>query len=425
MAMRLMQRAWKNVNTVLLSLALAVAVWISAVVASDPNEECAEPKTAALELQGKVDELLVIGSLPQEVSVKMQAPASICRELESQPELVRAILDLSGVQSGQHELPVEVVLDTQPVRVLEVLPREVEIVLETIARVEKSVVVMVEGQPARGFQLETALVDQRLVEVSGPQSLVDQVSDVWAVIEVSGAQTTVSAQVELKAVDEDGQQVANVEISPGEARVTQGIVQSGGFRTVAVRVETIGQPGLGYRLTTIEVSPPTVTISSADPQQLDELPGFVSTQLLDLTELTDDEEFRLSLDLPLGVFVEGEQTVLVFVGIRAIEGTTVMTVPVEFIGLTAGLDAQFSPEFVEVFLTGPVAILNELGEDDVRVFVDLTEFTSVGTYLVEVKVEILPDRIEVESKNPQTVEVTLVVELTPRAVPTDTPTPGP
>lgn len=425
MAMRLFRRGWKNVNTVVISLALALAVWISAVVAGDPNEECAQPGTVALELRGKDDDLLVIGSLPEDVNVRLQAPASICRELETQPELVKAVLDVEDIQAGEHEVPVEVEVGTQPVRVLEVLPREVEVALELLAQVELPVKVVVEGQPARGFQMESAVVDRQVVEVSGAQSLVGQVAEVWAEIDISGAQTTVSSEVSLKAVDENGQQVVNVAIAPETARVTQGIVQSGGFRTVAVRVETIGQPGPGYQLTTIQVSPPTVTISSTDPEQLDDLPGFVSTQPLDLTNVTDDEEFRLSLDLPVGVFVEGEQTVLVFVGIRAIEGTTVLSVPVEIIGLTAGLDAQISPESVDVFLTGPVAILNEITVEDVRVFVDLTELTSVGTYLVEVTVEILPNRVERESINPQTVEVTLAIELTPRATPTETATPIP
>jgi YbbR domain-containing protein len=256
---------------------------------------------------------------------------------------------------------------------------------------------------------------------------VEQVTEIWAELDISGAQTSISEEVSLIGVDQNGQIVTGISIEPSTVRLTQSIIQSGGFRTVVVRVETEGQPGAGYLLTTIQVSPPTVTISSADPQQIENLPGFVSTQPLDLSELTENVEVRLSLDLPSGVVVVGEegQSVLVFVGITAIEGTVVMPVPVEIIGLAPGLQAQISPETVDVILSGPVAILNSLTSEDVRVFADLTEYGVVGTYLVELTVEILPDRVQLDSINPTTVEVTLTILLTPIATPTPTPTPEP
>lgn len=422
MASRLVRRLWSNLGTFALSFFLALAVWISAVVAADPNEECTQPNILSLEIIGQDPNMLVIGELPNTVSVRLQAPSSICRELASQPELVSAYVSLADISEGEYTLPVTVETTIQPVRISEILPSELSIVLEELVRIELPIVTVLSGEPARGFQTEPPVLDIQLVQVSGPQSLVEQVEEIWAEFDISGVQATISEQVMLKGVDNNGQVVAGVMIEPQSVQLTQSIIQSGGFRTVAVRVETIGQPDSGYRLTTIQVSPPTVTISSADPEQIDSLPGFVSTQPLDLSELTENAEVRLSLDLPAGVFVEGEQTVLVFVGITAIEGTAVMSVPVEIIGLAAGLAAQISPETVDVFLSGPVAVLNALSEEDVRVFADLTEHEGVGTYLVEVTVEILPDRVQIDSINPITVEVTLSIQLTPIATPSVTPT---
>jgi YbbR domain-containing protein len=425
MASRLVRRIWSNLGTFALSFVLAMAVWISAVVAADPNEECAQPNTVSLEVTGKDSDLLVIGELPKTISVRLQAPTSICRELASQPELVRAFVDLTGILEGDHTLLVAVDPTIQPVRILEILPREIIIVLEELARIELPIATMLSGEPARGFQTEPPVLEFERAQVSGPQSLVERVVEIWAELDIGGAQATISEEVSLNGVDQNGQTITGVSIEPQTVRLTQSIIQSGGFRTVAVRVETVGQPSSGYRLTTIQVSPPTVTISSADPQQIEDLPGFVSTQPLDLSELTENAEVRLSLELPTGVFVEGEQTVLVFVGITAIEGTAVMSVPVEIIGLAAGLEAQISPETVDVFLSGPVTILNTLTLEDVRVFADLTEYGDVGTHLVELTVEILPDRVQLDSINPIKVEVNLIIQLTPIGTPTATPTATP
>lgn len=425
MVSRLVRKIWSNLGTFVLSFVLALAVWISAVVAADPNEECTLPNSISLEVFGKDADLLVIGELPKTISLRLQAPSSICRELASQPEEVRAYVDLSGFLEGNHTLLVVVETTIQPVRISEILPSEVAIGLEELVRTEFPIMTLLSGEPARGFQTESPVLSFDQAQISGPQSLVEQVEEIWAELDISGAQATISEEVSLRAVDQNGQVVIGVTIEPQTVQLTQSIIQAGGFRTVAVRVETVGQPGSGYQLTTIQVSPPTVTISSADPEQVENLPGFVSTQPLDLSELTENAEVRLSLVLPEGVFVEGEQTVLVFVGITAIEGNVVMSVPVEIIGLAAGLEAQISPETVDVFLSGPVAILNSLTEEDVRVFADLTEYSELGKHLVELTVEILPDRVQLDSINPTTVEVNLNIQLTPIATPIITPTPKP
>lgn len=425
MATNIGQRVWKNFGTLLLSFALAFAVWISAVVSADPNEECRQINSVTINLDGLGSEMLIIGDVPETITVRLQAPSSICREMASQPGLVRAQVDLNGVAAGENTLPIVVNISAQPVRLLEFLPKFISVEIEEHAQIELSIKMVLNGEPARGFQTEDPVLDIEKAAVSGPLSLIQQVEEIWAVLDINGKQASISELVLLTGVDGNGQIVSGITIEPQRVLVTQPIIQSGGFRTVAVRVETVGQPGAGYRLTTIQVSPPTVTISSADPQMIEDLPGFVSTQQLDLSELTENEEVRLSLELPPGVFVEGEQTVLVFIGITAIESTVVLTVPVEIIGLALGLEAQISPETVDVFLSGPVAILNALTEEDVRVFVDLSEHDEVGRFVVELIVEILPDRLQLDSTNPITVEITLIIQLTPIATPTENATPSP
>lgn len=417
-----LRRIGRNIGTILLSFTLAIAVWISAVVASDPNEACTQPNSVSVEVVGKAEDLLIIGDIPSQVAVRLQAPGSICRELASQAGLVMAVLDLSNLNEGEYHLPIELMIDTQPVRILEILPNNINLILEEQVHAQFEISVVLIGIPARGFQSEAATLEDTRVTVSGPVTLLAQVAGVWAEIDINEARETSTTTVSLISVDEDGQEIVGLSINPATVEIIQPIVQALGFRTVAVRVETTGQPESGYRLTTIQVSPPTVTISSSNPQQVEDLPGFVSTQPLDLSDLTENKEVRLSLVLPPGVFVEGEQTVLVFVGITALEGTAVISLPVEAIGLIVGLDAQLSPETVDVFLSGPVAILNSLTEEDVRIFADLSEITESGTYLIELSVEILADGIQLDSINPTTVEVIVIIQLTPEITPTENAT---
>jgi YbbR domain-containing protein len=190
-------------------------------------------------------------------------------------------------------------------------------------------------------------------------------------------------------------------------KMTVGIIQSGGYRDVAVKVETVGQPVTGYRVTNIIISPPTVTLFSSDPQLVAEMPGYVSTQLLDLTEIDDDKEVRLTLDLPEGVTIVGdEQSVEVQIGIAAVETSISLAVPISVIGLGPDLEAVVSPESVDIFLTGPLPILDDLTSDSVIILVDLTDLEP-GSHLVEPQIEILPERVVQEAINPDTIEVSI------------------
>src|SRR5690606_11621425 len=105
-----------------------------------------------------------------------------------------------------------------------------------------------------------------------------------------------------------------VTVSPESLHIFLPVVQQGGYRDVAVKVVTFGRVASGYRLTDLSVFPPVVTVFSTDPQFVSTLPGVVETEPLDLQNAQNDITIRLALNLPEGISVIGEQTVLVQAG---------------------------------------------------------------------------------------------------------------
>ena len=197
-----------------------------------------------------------------------------------------------------------------------------------------------------------------------------------------------------------------------------------------VRAVSTGQVANGYRLTNVFVTPVGVVVFSSDPQLVNNLPGYVETQPVDLTGKEDDFETLVNLNLPDGISVVGDSKVLVQVSIAAIESSLAISLPVDIIGLAPGLEASPSPTTVDVILSGPVPILNTLGPTDVRVVVDLTGY-DVGTYQFTPDVNILPDRVTKVSMLPSTVEVTITIAptstqtVTPSGTITPVQTPSP
>jgi YbbR domain-containing protein len=169
-------------------------------------------------------------------------------------------------------------------------------------------------------------------------------------------------------------------------------------------------------LTNIVVTPPSVIVFSSDPRLVEGLPGYIETQPLDLTGAEEDIETFLELKTPAGVTVVNDQKVLVQVSISPIESNLRIAVPIEVIGLTPGEMALVSPELVDVILSGPVPVLDGLKPGDIRVVVDINGRVD-GVYQIVASVSHLPNRLQVESIQPTSVEVTIGPEPTPTVTP--------
>ncbi len=408
-----MSRIWSSLGTLLLSFALAFAVWVSAVVAADPSAERDFPTPLPLEVRGMSSGLILVGDIPTEVVLRLSAPVSLWDRLTSGVETVTAYIDLGNLGPGEYTLPVEVESELRPFRVMQVTPAEVTFQLAPLAVREFSVIAEIVGAPALGFQAEGLEVDPQVAIVSGPSDLINEVDSVLAMLDITDARDSISTTVSLQAVDENGAVLSGVTIDPERATIDLAIRQAGGYREVAVKVETIGQPATGFRVTNISVTPPIVTLFSTEPEIIASLPGFVSTVPLDLTNTEENLQTRLALALPQGVIVIGEeQNVEVTIGIAPIETSILLSLPVETIGLANGYAADLSPQTVSVILSGPLSILQSLSADDVRFFVDLSGLLS-GTHLLEPQVEILPEDVQLLAITPSSIEVTITRSTTP------------
>jgi len=418
----------KNIGTLLTAFVLAMIVWVSAVVASDPNEESVLARPVPVEIVGQDPGLQIMNEIASEVALTLNAPRSVWTELNRDPQAVRAWIDLSNLEPGEHEVPVQIQISPRLVRLVRQDPESITVRMENIITEVFPIKVQVRGTPPTGYQAQAPSVEPLEATVVGPESLVNRVQEVRISLDISGLSDTVNRVMTPTAVDADSRVVNGITINPGTVTVTQPITLLGGYRYVIVRAVSTGQVANGYRLTNIFVTPIGVVVFSADPQQVNDLPGYVETEPLDLTGADNDFETLISLALPSGISVVGDSKVLVQVSIAAIETSLAVSFPVEIIGLTPGLTAAVSPMTVDVILSGPVPILDDLEPGDVRVVIDLTGY-EIGVYQLTPSVEILPEQVQRISMLPATIEVTItelpVVTVTPTAtvVPGVTPAP--
>lgn len=409
-----------NYRTFLWALALAIAVWVAAVTAADPDETRTLPAAIPVEIIGQDPSLVVNSEMPKTVEVTLRAPRSVWDLVEANPSLARAILDFSGLSSGEHTVELQVQLNARPVQILSVAPNSVTFILEPLATQTLNVDVSLAGEAAIGYQIGEVIIEPVQIVVAGAQSQVQKVTRARVLVNLDGIRENVDQTLRVEVLDENGQRVNGITVSPESIHVTLPVSQQGGYRDVAVKVITTGRVASGYRLTDISVFPPVVTVYATDPELVSSLPGVLETQPLELQNAQDDINTRIALNLPAGVSIVGEQTVLIQAGVSPIESSiTLGGERVEIIGLTSGLTAQVSPSTVDVIVSGPLPLLDTITRQDVRVTVDLTGL-GPGTHQITPKVEVLISDVVVESILPNTIEVVITVS----GAPTITPTPS-
>ena len=404
--MKLIRWLGRNLTSMILSLLLAFVIWISAVTSANPNVEA--EFSIPLEVRQQSSDIAIVDPLPQTIDLKVLAPESIIQSLEEDNPLV-AYINLTDISAGTYRFPVQVQIPDQlnPIRVLEQNPEKLELKVSNLISKMLPVSIQVEGEPAIGYQTSGLSWDGSSVTVTGQDSKVQEVAVVVGILDISDSTGSISRSITLEAWNTAGEIVDGVMLQPETVLVNQSISLQGGYRNLAVNVTTQGVVEPGYRFTSITPAPPTVMVFSEDPQLVEGLPGYVNTKPLNLNGVDGYLETILELDLPEGVTVVGDPTVLIQVNVTALETSMVITREIEVIGLLPGLNAQVSPSQVSVRVSGPVPVLENLTLRDIRVVVDLTSLEA-GTHTLTPTVEILPTDIIWEDVSPATIEIVIL-----------------
>jgi len=414
----------RNVTTLLLSIAIAITIWVVALNEADPFQEKAFPQLIPVTLQNLPEGLIIVGDKPSAVEVRVRAPASVWANLVA--DQIHITADLANATTGSFSVPLQSAIDYREARIISVAPSQTRLTLEKIVTRNIPIKVQMRGEPAVGYQAKLPQLTLRSATVSGPSSVADTVSELLAPVNLNGVKQPINDSLTLIPVNTAGQFVSGVKVEPATAPVIVAVEQLGGYRDVAVKALIEGQIATGHRITNIVVSPSVVTLFSSDPSLVAALPGLVETEKLNISKASADIETVLGLKLPAGVSVIGSQNVLLQVSIAAIESSLTIQRDLEIRSLYPLYRAVASPSTVDVILSGPLPTLDTLNPDDVRVTLNLSNLTP-GIHQIKPEVIALPQKVTVQTILPGTIEVIITGPGTPtpsiRRTPTRVPIP--
>lgn len=195
-----MRRVWpfRHLGLKGMSLALALLLWM--VVAGEETVE--RGLRVPLELQQVPNGLELTGDIPSAIDVRVRGSSGTLSRLSAGD--VVGVLDLRTAREGHRLFPMTPDQMRVPfgVEVVQITPPAVAIAFERSASRQVPVVPAVDGRPAPGFVVGGKIVDPKMVEVVGPESVVKGVTEVLTEsVSVAGARQEVTQSVVLGLQD--------------------------------------------------------------------------------------------------------------------------------------------------------------------------------------------------------------------------------
>jgi len=428
---------------------LALFVWLVASYEQERPRHDRFPTPIPIQVINRPEGLAVVNTPATTVEVDIRAFSSSWDSLTVGSFVATA--DWSGLVEGVNIVPVTVVCTDRTVTIEGVYQDSMIVQAELLASrdIEVGIVTTDSAELPLGYDAKAPSIEPVIVTVSGPRTAVESVAKVVGSVSLANQRTTFEESTAVSAFNADGRVVPNVKIEPAQVTVRVVVQKKENFREVAVRARTSGVPARGYFVSSVSVTPSTVTVYGA-PKVIDTLDGVVDVaQEIDTTGASRSFAEKTTLSLPEGVEVYGASgnepfEVTVTIGIDAVIGGATIELPLRIVGLADGLTAEIAVPVVDVLLTGPSAILDGLqtnlldatldvaglGEGTHQVVPEVSMIAGADSPLQQLTIkEILPKTVQVTLARTPTPTPgplrTLAPTITPTAAPTRTPVPTP
>ncbi len=399
-------RVLRNIPLLLLSLVIAAGIWAYATISGDPTEESRFTQGVSVEIVGLPDDYIVTNNLPLTININLLAPNSVWRRMSLERTQAKAVIDVTGLEPGTYELPIDIQFDISPLKVTYYSPKTVEVTIEKVETRTYPIEVVETGEISTAYKAEAVELSSSTVDITGTVTELDSIDRVFVVLDRNNNNETISTTLSVNVVNTDGTQVKDLTVKPDKVDATQEIKIRGGYKILSVKLSVAGEIAKGFRVDDLSVDPSFVTVYSSDKDVLNSLDSYIDTETVRLDEISATTSKKIGLKVPEGVTVVGEPAVTMNITVSATEGTsTYSDIPISVLGLEEGYEAVISPTEVDVYLTGPVNTLSAITNANITAVVELQDLEA-GSYTLTPKIEVSSSEpVSVQSIMPAQVAV--------------------
>lgn len=397
--------------TVLLSVAIAFGLWIYVITVEQPESETTYYNIPVV-LQNEsilAERGLMITSERPAVTLHLSSTRTNLNQLNESNINVIANVN-SVVTPGTHELPYNVSypgnVPAGSVTRKSSSPDMITLKVENRVTKPVPVVPVFNGSVPEGMiaDKENVQLDYTVIEVSGPESVLEQITQAVIQVELQDQTETIAQEYAYTLCNDAGEPVDSQWVTTN-AEVLNLTLQIKRVKEIELKVTVVSGGGATEQTSAIDIQPKVIRISGSDA--LLEGLDVLDLGTVNLGELTADTVMNLPIILPEGITNEtGITEAVVDVKFPNLRTTSMNIDNIQLINVPEGLQAELVTQVLEVKLRGPAALIESIQPENVSITVDLAS-AQVGTDKYTAQVLVQTGFNGVGAMNSYTVMVTL------------------
>lgn len=418
MLKRLTKLLTNNFSLKVAALLFAIAMWLVVVSIDDPTQT--RPFTTAISIenadymeeQGRYFEPLDADLM---VTFKVSVPRSIMKNLSNTD--FKAVADMENIEevdgaNGIYRVPIDVVATRYASSIaFSGKIQYMEVRVEDLITAQFPLKASYVGEPGENSAVGNMKVSPNIIKVTGPESVIDEIGSVQAVIDVTGAVTDLTDSVTPTVYSTTGEvmDVSKLSFSIDKVTVMAEILN---IRKLAIQADPSGIAANGYICTEVKIEPNRIAVKgNADIlQTLGDIviPSGVlniAGANVDVIQTVDITEY-----LPEGVsLVNADDAEVTLTAVIEEIVTKEYELPTENFtidGNAAGRSARIVQDTVKVSIRGVKSHLDTLDVATLSGRLDISGL-SEGTHMVALQILYLNEDIYTVVGNPS-VEVVIM-----------------
>lgn len=380
--LRMKKRLTRNIGLKILSLLMAVLVWVVILNVDDPvttdsfyDIPVTKINESVLAQKDKVYEV-VSGDT---VNVKVKGKRSIIESLKSSD--FQAVADLSEL-SIVNAVPIDVTIPKYGDNV-EIITENytMQVSLENLETQQFRIDVVTTGSVAEGYYIEGKTTSPNIIQVSGAESVINKINEVVVEVNVGNARESFKkTEVIPKVYDKNGTLMdsGKMKLSYEAVDVSVDLLKT---KTVNLFIDLKGTPYPGYKYGKPDYEPKQVVIAG-EQSELDKVQYIMGEYNIDSQRTDVEDEVNIADFIKNDVIlIDDNQTAVINVKVEKLKSKDISynSSDIELRNLPVGLAANFNMgDAVQVEVFGEEEILSSINKYNLKPYIDLAD-TDIGT----------------------------------------------
>ena len=298
-----------NMGLKLVSLGLAFLLWLFVVSIENPVMNLsftAIPISIenpdVMEAQGKAFEL---ADSSRTVTVTVKAERSVLSELSR--DNIKAVVDMNDLEGNRVPISVKSTRYSDRIKSISPVKEFANVIIEDLAASQFRIQVETTGNVVDGYAIGSTSVQNNVVRVSGPESIVNSIAEAVVRVNVSGMTSEIHTVVPILLLDENGDSVDTETLDVSLDQVPAS-VEIWKVVEVPIKGSYTGTPAAGYAATGTVVTDPATVFVTGNSTALKGLSAItLPDNLIDVTGETGSVTTEVNIEpfLPDNVYLDG------------------------------------------------------------------------------------------------------------------------